>query len=323
MWTQAQVVAAFVTGIVSLTIALWNYFSGRKTQIEIEILKNKHTSEQSENDARRSYEFDARKRLYEEYEPLLFQLMEASDNAIHRVQSLARTAKHGNLNDDGWLSDFNYYPKSTIYKLLVPIALYRIMQKKLTLVDITVDKSIGLRYNLAKMLYISYTDDFEFARLYRNIEYDPNHDSWLNLRKENPVKYWRQGLPMGLLDKTVDLLIEKENNEKERIISYGEFEKKIFNQNAPDINLSRDIFFNFHPQKRPVLWRILIAQSIILRTLIELKDYKPEQINNFLVKSLLLQQTNIEEFQWTTDPEILKEVQEPFLVAIEYFTKRF
>src|SRR4051812_22844570 len=112
IWTQPPVLAAIVTGSIALLLALWNFFSGRKSQTEIEILKNELAQRKSENDARREYEFEARKRLYQEYEPLLFQLMEAADNAIHRIQSLARTARHGNLNDTGWLSQFNYYTKS-------------------------------------------------------------------------------------------------------------------------------------------------------------------------------------------------------------------
>ncbi|HEY6437953.1 MAG TPA: hypothetical protein VIY47_15290, partial [Ignavibacteriaceae bacterium] len=161
IFEQPPVLAAIVTAIVALIVAIWNVFSGRRTQIDIEVLKSTLAQKDKENDARREYEFEARKRLYQEYEPLLFQLMEAAENSIHRIQSLARTARHGNLNETGWLSQFNYFTKSTIYKLFVPIALYQIMQKKLTLVDITVDSSIGLRFKIAKQIYISYTDDYE------------------------------------------------------------------------------------------------------------------------------------------------------------------
>lgn len=328
IWTNPDVLVALISGIVAMILAIWNFLSGRKTQADIEILKNELAEKKSENDARREYEFEARKKLYQEYEPLLFQLMEASDNALHRIKSLARTARHENLNENGWLSQFNYYTKSTIYKLFVPIAIYQIMQKKLTLVDIAVDSSIGLRYKMAKQIYISYTDDFEFARTYQNIEYDPNILNWQEKRKDNPACFWRQGLPMGLLDKTIEILIEKDESGKERVISYGEFEKKlshIESDNTSDINLSKDIFFNFHPQKRPILWRILITQSILLRAFLEFKSVKPENINNQMLRNIVLNfdADNIKEFIWSNDKNKSHEYEEPFKVAIEYLKKRF
>lgn len=328
IWTQAQILTAMVTGGVSLIAALWNFFSGREAQIEIEKLKNELAQKKSENDARQSYEFEARKRLYQEYEPLLFQLMEASDNALHRIQSLARTARNGNLNDDGWLSQFNYYTKSTLYHLLVPVAIYQIMQRKLTLVDITVDKSIGIRYKIIKQIYISYTDDFEFAGLVENIYYRPNDIDWKVKRNENPKSFWRQGLPMGLLDKTIEALIEKNENGKDRVISYGEFEKKlsnIENDNKSDIHLSRDIFFKFHPESRPVLWRILIAQSILLRTLLKLQNFKSEDITQDVVRKLLKEydSESLDAFRWSNDNSLDEQIEEPFKVAVKYFESRF
>lgn len=328
MWREPSVLVAIISGSVALIIALWNYFSGRKTQRDIEILKNELAQKKSENDARREYEFEARKKLYQEYEPLLFQLMEASENAMHRIQSLARTAKDENLDENSWLSQFSYYTKSTIYKLFVPIAIYQIMQKKLTLVDITVDKSIGLRYMLAKQVYLSYTDDFEFARTFKNIEYNPNDVNWEEERNKNPIRFWRQGLPMGLLDKTIEILIEKGEDGKERVISYGEFERKLGNlenNETAEINLSRDIFFNFHPQKRPILWRILIAQSLLFKVLLTIKNVKPDEINNFMIRDLLLNLDLNEkkEFSWSKNPDNIQEFEEPFLVAVEYFKKRF
>lgn len=328
IWSKPPTIAAIITGTIALILALWNFFTSRKTLNEIEILKSELAEKKSEKDARREYEFEARKRLYQEYEPLLFQLMEASENALHRIQSLARTARNGNLNDTGWLSRFNYYTKSTLYLLLAPVAIYQIMQKKLTLLDITVDNSIGLRYKIVKQIYLSYTDDFEFARLVETIYYEPNHTNWEIKRMVNPERFWRQGLPMGLLDKTIDILIEKSENSKERLIGYGEFEKKIGNVNhdkISDINLARDIFYKFHPESRPILWRVLIAQSFLLKALLELQNLKPEKITQDVVKKLLCcyDKESLEVFRWSNDETFSKQIEEPFRVAVKYFESRF
>ncbi len=338
-WTKAQVIAALIAGLFSLIIAVWNYFAGRKSQREIEKTKYEFTREvemlktdlaerKSENDARRSYEFDARKRLYEEYEPLLFQLIEAADNALHRIWSLARTSRHGDLGEHGWLSQFGYYSKSTLYIIFAPVALYQIMRKKLTLVDISVDKNIGLRYKLAKQLYASYTDDYEFARLYPKIEYDPNDRNWEKLRNDKPSKFWRQGLPLGLLDKTIELFIEKDSNGKEYLISYGEFERKLAdqtNEKAANIHLSRDIFLSFNPKQRPVLWRLLVTQSLILKALIELKEIKLNDLTETALKDLLLKYSkeDLIALSWSTNVEDEPEIEEAIKVGIEYLGKRF
>jgi hypothetical protein len=90
----------------------------------------------SERDARRDYDYEARKRLYKEAEPLLFRLSEASEAALHRIFSLARTARNGDLGSEGnWLDSPEYFMASTIYTLLVPAVVFRLLQDRLTLVD--------------------------------------------------------------------------------------------------------------------------------------------------------------------------------------------
>lgn len=342
-----QVLAAIVTGVVSLVLAIWAFLIGIvnqkkmiRNQEEIEIMKTDLTKDverlkselaeaKSKNDARRAYEFDARKRLYQEYEPLLFQLMEACDNAIHRIQSLARTAKNGDLEADGWLSKFNYYSKSTLYNLFVPLAIYQIMQRKITLVDVSVDKSIGLYYKLIKQAYIAFTDDFELARMAQPIVYEPDYKNNKINREQNQATYWKQGLPIGILEKTIEFLIESDSAGKERVISYGRFEKKIATvtpENLSDINLSRDVFLLFHPQRRPVLWRLIIVEAIIFNALLELKKVQTTDLNDDIVRDALLNMRPefIDKFIWQEDDKMQEDANDnPFFAAKEYLAKRF
>ena len=322
------VIASIISALGALTIAIWSYFTNKKTNKSLEEFKSELADKKADKDARREYEFEAKKRLYHEFEPLLFQLVELSDHSIHRIQSLARSAKHGNLTDDnGWLSQFNYYTKSTIYKLLAPLAVFQLMQKRVTLVDLNTDHRIEIYYLLTKQLYLSYTDDFEFARLHHSIDYDPNNIEWEELRTQNPTKYWRQGLPMGLLDKCVDMLLEKDDTGQKYLISYGEFERKIgniSNKEKSDIHLMRDIFFNFHPHSRPVLWRILIAQYQILNTILELKKLDFQEVTDSKLSEILLNFSNedLKKCNWSQQPAT-DEIKEPFKVAIDYLGRRF
>lgn len=143
---------------------------------DLERLKTELSDSNSERNARRDYEYEARKKLYAEYEPRLFQLIEASESAFYRVLSLARCIREGALtpHDGGWLEHRGYYMRSTIYKLLAPIALFKIIQQNLTFVDLSVDKGIAANYTLAKILYLSFTCDFELAAISPAIKYNPS-----------------------------------------------------------------------------------------------------------------------------------------------------
>ncbi len=87
----------------------------------------------------------------------------------------------------------------------------------------------------------------------------------------------------------------------------------------------RDLFFVFHPQKRPILWRIIITQLLLLEILIKLAEMPGETINQGVIRNLLMHydKEDIEKFKWSNDPHLLEEMQEPFKVAIEYLKKRF
>ena len=224
-----------------------------------------------------------------------FNLVESCENSKFRIQSIARSARLGKLKEGGWFSKFDYYTKSTIYNLLAPIAIYKLMQKKLTLVDLNADRRIEIFYKLSKQLYLIFSDDFEFARTFNPLEYDPNNVKWQELRSKNSRKYWRQGLPIGLLDKCLDYFIEEDNNGHNYLISFGDFERKagnIGNNRNSDIHLVRDIFENFHPQNRPILWRLLIAQYQISETILNLRKLGLEEVNDLNLSNILLKYTS-------------------------------
>jgi hypothetical protein len=172
------------------------------TRDEVEAKVRSAKTAQEESAARREYEHDAHKRLYAECEPLLFQLAELSAHAYYGVYSLARTARRGDLPN--WLSSDSYYLRSTMYKLIAPMVIFRIIQQRLTFVDLSLDLRIAKQYGLLKFLYFTFTDSFDFAKLAPEIEYDPDKDGWEELRKSDQRKYWRQGMYLGALDNSID-----------------------------------------------------------------------------------------------------------------------
>jgi hypothetical protein len=98
-----SILTALITGLLALTGTAFTARRSLQTQREIETLKDRLAEEKDERAARRDYEYDARKRLYQECEPLLFQLALLSDSAVGRITNQADMSKHRNLLADGAL----------------------------------------------------------------------------------------------------------------------------------------------------------------------------------------------------------------------------
>jgi hypothetical protein len=250
--------------------------------------------------ARRDYEYEARKRLYNEVEPLLFQIYEALEEAHHRVRSLARTARNGEL---GWLERDGYYLTSTVYKLLLPVVHLRLLQQRMTFVDLGLDPHIELRYLLLKLHARSFTDDFIFAQISPRISYDPNHVEWRQRREKDPAVYARQALVLGDLECVVELLINREG-ETSRALSYGEFEG-LLSKRPIDENLQEaiDLFRGFSPQRKPVLARMLVAQGCLSKFIVS--TYHAGDVTNSLTERYgrAVDDAVVKELAWSADSE--------------------
>lgn len=266
-------ILAAIPGIISLVVACITWVLTKRIRANLVKLKVELAEQKAERDALRDYQYEARKRLYLEIEPLNFQLIEACENALHRIYGLARTAKCGDLGEGGWLSRDGYYMLSTMYKLLMPIAIIRLIQQKLTLVDLSVDPTINAQYILAKALYISFTDDFVFANSPPALPYDPNRLDWRERRAENQQVYWRQGIPLGKLDDAADALLRQDGSG--RWLSFGSFQTQYKDQTSEvfqKFDAMHTVLQRFHPQARPVAWRMLVAQAHLYLALIQFRQ---------------------------------------------------
>ncbi len=69
---------------------------------------------------------------------------------------------------------------------------------------------------------------------------------------------------MGPLDKADDALVAHQERTGVLFISFGEFEEEFDEIKEDDVNsligTAKDIFFEFHPSTRPVLWRYLLSK---------------------------------------------------------------
>ncbi len=274
----AGLVAAVVAGLFSLVGVLLTQRLTRRTQEAVEAIKARLGEEKDERAARRDYEYDARKRLYEQCDPLLFQFVELSENALGRITNLALACRQQNLRPDGsgWLDHDGYYFLTTLYRLLVPCVVFQLLQRRLTLLDLRLDSRIGTQFALCRTLYLTFRNDWELANMEPRLPYNPDDEHADIRRSKEPAVYYRQGIYAGDLERAVEALIVTEAGQPSRFLRYGEFasaykdqESEVHQAFAPVAQLFR----GFHPAARPMLWRILLAQTCVYRAVQMSKEF--------------------------------------------------
>ena len=87
-WGATTAIAvAFIAAVGSLIATVIGQVLARRTSKDLAKRTSILEQEGKERDARRDYEYEAKKRLYEECEPLLFQTVELAENARDRIAS--------------------------------------------------------------------------------------------------------------------------------------------------------------------------------------------------------------------------------------------
>jgi hypothetical protein len=239
----------------------------------LETFKSELLDENAARNARREYEFEARKRLYQEIEPLLFQLNEAAEEAFYRVKSLTRSARRDELK---WLRGKGYYLRSTVHKLFVPAVVFRVVQRQMTFIDLRLDETIRTKYYLMKLYAYSFTDDFDIANRIKqrhpDFEYDPNEGT-REMIQSDPARYARQGLYVGVVENTADAMIKEYEGKEHKGLrpkAFGEYwdSVKLDDSMPGDIKQVVSLYSHFDSRSNPILAHILHAQACIARLIL-------------------------------------------------------
>jgi hypothetical protein len=258
--------------------------ASRRAADDLAGLNHRLDTERDKESALRDYQYEARKRLYAECQPLLFQAVLLAEDASHRVASLWGATERADVRPDGfgWLDPehIGYYFTSTVYFLLVPMTVARLLYRRLTSVDVALDADIQRQYELWKVIYLSFTGDFDLAHSERlsddlKREYDPDRadpgqPDRARMLRERPEVYARQGLYRAVVENVADALIV-DSHEGSRPKTYGEF---CADWNADSSKISElkgeliSLFGGFHPSRKPVLWRVLVAQYLLYAELL-------------------------------------------------------
>jgi hypothetical protein len=313
---------ALIVGLISAGVSITSIYITNKKNAELEELKSRLETERDEKASRRDYEYEARKNLYHEIDPLVFLFIEACDSALSRIYNITMTAHSGNLGVKyNALSHKGYYLKSTVYRLLVPFAILKLMQNKLTLVDLDLVPYSKALYSLAKYAYFTFIDYDDFKH--------SNYNDQLNEDRENVEKgqYHNHKIYRGLLDNAIEALLTQTPNNPEKIMSFGEFEKKYSdNDISKPFEAISCLFLNFHPKTKPFLWMILIAQAHIYQSIDNWARSESRHLQNKLpiIKMMSLEHRK-KYFDWryhhneSTDEEVFNK---PFDAVESYFDKK-
>jgi hypothetical protein len=318
---------AVIAAVASFVVAAISHFSSRSNQRDIERLRNTLQDASAERNAKRDYEYEARMRLYRECEPALFQMIELSESAFHRITGLARTAREGNLEPDGpsFLTD-DYYWISTLYRLLAVPALLRTVRQRLTTVDLSLDRRIWRQYTLARQVFLSFGEEFTLAKLGATpLPYNPFDDKADDKARAQPAIYWRQGLPLGVIEPAIEALLAADAEQQHRLISYPECEAAYAKKNSPihrEFNEIKFLIEKFHPRSRPVFWRMLVIQACLYRAL-----SSPNALDEdgWGILSLRIPEAQRPEFDWRSPADTRVDdvtVFEPLAIAEQYFQER-
>jgi hypothetical protein len=324
MWST-QTVVALTTALGGVVVAVISYMGKRRSDQKLVELNEKL----DESKAQRDYEYEARKSLYMEFQPLMFQLVESCDSAYWRIRGLAASAREGRLDPNKGSrlrANSKSYLPSTVYRFMAPLVLFRLCQLRLTVVDLSLDPMIHRSYAIAKVLYRTWNGGRNLASLGRPIPYDPgSRTDKLPSMKDEAVQF-KQHLNLQEIERLIEALTTKdESTNKLRCMTLGEFMGAYKDKNSEVYKYGssvKEIFVDFRPDTRPVLWRILITQAYLFNALMNMCDGTADALMDPLDMLTSEQQMAFDWRRSDAEASLEQAVAEPFAAARGYLAQR-
>jgi hypothetical protein len=318
-------VTALVVALIGAASGISGALIAFRAQMRVARLTAALDEQRAESDARRSYEYEARKRLYSVYEPLRVRLLACTDNAVRQIAEIVQAPGPGRPG----YSSAEYRLNATIYYLLAPLAVARMIERRLTLVDLGLDGRIHTEFVLAQAICRSLADEFWAAELAPLLPYTPYVQGWREKRQECPQQFRRQGLPVGRLNTALDMMHVSSTEGEETLAAFGEFEPLLRGLDPGDVRTgpgaARDLFDGFDPVTRPVLWRVLVIQVLLywcFQTVVFGDGLPgPDELGDAFARSGMYA-TLLAALQSRPDAAAAENLSTTVKVAVAYFTDR-
>jgi len=226
----------------------------------------------AERKAQRDYEYEARKKLYAQIEPLMLQVGFAAENCFDRVANLALITGKGFLDPGpaSWLvpnqEGHRHYLDSTLYRLLLPLGYFELVRAKATQLDFKLEPRLDSLFRVMRQQYRLWAAEFSFAGAEPRLAYTPYAPDADAGVAADPKRFRRQGVALGRVDKAAAAMLVVGDGGVLRARRLGEFETEWASQQGAMADASRPfyaLFDGFRPDLMPVLWRILCAQACL------------------------------------------------------------
>ena len=205
------------------------------------------------------------------------------------------------------------------------------MTRRLTFLDLRLDQHLYRQHFLASRAYRAFRSDFDLADPSRcpAIAFpDAPEEGYKppEIRPQVPLtdleqrRMWRQGLYSGQVSQAVDALMLTDGTDgagraRYRVMTYAEFAKALGANDlrTPDageggggemktaLRPISDLFLDFHPARRPVTWRILMAQTACYRALIAAARDPDLETSKILRQALFARSEDRADFDWLGD----------------------
>lgn len=293
---EKTIIVALIAGGVSLAVTLlgilFNPIAQRRLQqqraeidaalsaakksydAEITQLKARLDDGLAERKAQRDYEYEARKKLYAQIEPMMLQLGFAAENCFERVGNLAMITGKG-LLDPGpgsWLDPneegHRHYLDSTLYRLLLPLGFFELLRAKATQLDFKLEPRLDALFRVMRQQYRLWAAEFSFAAAEPRLSYAPYAPGAADRAAKDPASHRRQGVALGRVDKIAAAMVITGDG-AQRARRLGEFETEWASRQGTMADAARPfyaLFDGFRPDLMPVLWRVLCAQGCLAYT---------------------------------------------------------
>lgn len=274
---------------------------------------------------------EARKRLYEEFEPLLPQLNELSQNAYAQIRDLAKDARNANLeprtgklsinipkdknkyevyqNTEEYRDKLSYITYNA-YRLFAPLGIIRIMRRiKLGFFDLTINPYFKQLSDLADILYSIPGEDFRGSRVVQDLRRF-SHVPYQNKEiVEHPNIETKLQEVRRMLDTFAEGLFISDASEtqKKRMMTYGEFYDACYDPNTKSSTSDafyrfRNLMEPFHPRDQPELWILLLSLAHIYRLIA--KVYEAQNILKIEIgQHIAIPQNERIHFDWRQQKE--------------------
>lgn len=248
---------AIAVGVLNIHDRGADRTAAHKAQERLAVLENRLQEDSATAAAIRAYENEALKRLYTVARPLLFQLGELCETSNRRIDKILAGVIRLRPGSSALVT--------TTYRLIAPLVLIRLLQQRLTTVDLGLDKSLRNEYLVARELLSVLNNGYELSKLGRPFEYRVD-------RPDGP-KEPRQHLTVRYLNNVIEAMTKRNSDgNMTGLKSALEFEAQCTDPESPVAGQCAGMFelLKKAVPSSAVLWRILATHRALQAELLRL-----------------------------------------------------